>query len=265
MGWIVTEFQFETLKFTQAGFVAAVTLNRPEAKNAMNFRMVEELYTVFTQLRENRQVRVILLSGAGGTFCAGGDIKEMRENSVPAQDNAVNLDKMLRACNEASQIVVAKVEGAALGGGFGLACVSDIAIASTTAQFGLPEVRLGVAPAFISPFVLHRVGLARARELMLSGRRFGGAEAREYGIAHYVYSPAELEAAVQRHLDELRQCAPHAIAAIKELMFTVLDKSLDETVAYRANVLNTLRSGTEAQEGMMAFLQKRPPAWANPE
>ena len=151
--------QLETINVTFANSVVYVTLNRPEARNAMNFKMVEELTHVFKKLKGNHDYRVIVLSGEGGTFCAGGDIKEMREvyqNQLPSNDSAGNLDVMLRACNEASQVVIAKVEGAALGGGLGLICVSDIAIATTTAKIGLPEVRLGVAPSFISPFVIER-------------------------------------------------------------------------------------------------------------
>ncbi len=254
---------FETLTFEIKDFAAHVTLNRPETKNAMNFKMVAELYTIFTGLRDRRDVRVIVLSGANGTFCSGGDIKEMRDHPVPAHESGVNLDKMLRACNEAAQVVIARVEGAALGGGFGLVCCSDIAIASTTAQFGLPEVRIGIAPAFISPFVLQRLGLTRSRALMLTGRRFDGTEAQRIGLVHQACPPADLESCVQQHLDDLRQCAPGAIAAIKALLFAVQDVPLDASVAYRADLLNRLRGGAEAQEGMMAFLQKRPPAWVD--
>ncbi|MCS6836707.1 MAG: enoyl-CoA hydratase-related protein [Anaerolineae bacterium] len=253
----------ETLAVRFEGMVAHVTLNRAEAKNAMNFQMVADLYTVFTGLRGNRDVRAILLRGAGGTFCSGGDIKEMRAQSVPDAESRVNLDAMLRAANQAEQVVVACIEGAALGGGFGLACVSDIAIAEANAVFGLPEVRLGIAPAYISPFVIQRVGFTRARELMLTGRRFKGEEARAYGIAHHV-APAEgLQAQIEAVLADLRQCAPSAIASTKALMFEVADKPLDDTVAYRADLLNRLRQGEEAQEGMRAFLEKRAPRWAS--
>jgi isohexenylglutaconyl-CoA hydratase len=231
-------------------------------KNAMNYRMVAELHSVFTGFQGNRDVRVILIDGADGTFCAGGDIKEMRENTVPNHTSGANLDAMLRACNEADQIVIAKVEGAALGGGFGLVCVSDVAIASESAQFGLPEVRLGIAPAFISPYVIQRVGFARARDLMLTGRRFSGAQAYQYGLVHQVTPPAGLAASVENQLEDLRNCAPGAIAAIKQLMFQVADRPVEETVGYRADLLNALRAGEEAQAGMAAFLQKKSAPWA---
>ncbi len=253
---------FATLQVDIRDYVAHVTLNRPDVKNAMNYQMVGELHSIFIALKDQRHIRVIVLSGAEGTFCAGGDIKEMRENSVPTHTSDSNLDAMLRACNEADQIVVAKIEGAALGGGFGLVCVSDVAIASESAQFGLPEVRLGIAPAFISPYVIQRVGFARARDLMLTGRRFSGSQAYQYGLVHQVCPPAGLEPSVENQLEDLRACAPGAIAAIKKLMFAVADRPLDETVGYRADLLNTLRAGEEAQAGMKAFLQKKPAPWA---
>lgn len=245
----------ETLAVRIEPAVAYITLNRPEAKNAMNQQMVRELYEVFSTLRDNREIRAIVLAGADGTFCAGGDIKEMRDKPI------TRLDDMLRAVNEAPQVVIARIEGAALGGGLGLACVSDIAIASTDAVLGMPEVRLGIIPSIISPFVIQRMGLTRTRELMLTGRRFGGDEAEKYHIAHYVYPPDELDAGVARILEMVLQCGPEALAAAKALIFEVKDKSLDDTVVYRANLLNERRESAEAQEGLMAFIQKRPAKW----
>ncbi len=252
---------YETLKIDIRGSVAYVTLNRPEARNAMNFRMVDELYTLFTDLQPNRDIRAVVLSGEGGVFCAGGDIKEMRSNSVPSIESGGNLDNMLNAINRASQVVIAKVEGFALGGGLGLVCVSDIAIASKTTQFGLPEVRLGIAPAFISPYVLQRMGLTRTRELMLTGRRLHGNEALNYGLIHQVAEPKDLDIYIYDMLREIQYCAPEAIAATKQLMFAVHNKPTDNTVEYRANLLNQLRSSEEGQEGMLSFIEKRPAKW----
>ena len=151
----MTDFDsLETIQVKQKDFALYITLNRPETRNAMNNQMVAELTTVFEQISDNRSIRAVILSGADGTFCSGGDIKEMRSNPLPSAESAHNLDTMLRTVNQAPQVVIARVEGVALGGGFGLVCVSDIAIADMDARFGLPEVRLGVAPSFISPFVL---------------------------------------------------------------------------------------------------------------
>lgn len=252
---------YETLTIDIQNSVAYITLNRPEVRNAMNFHMVEELYTLFTDLKPNRDIRAIVMSGAGGVFCAGGDIKEMQANTVPSIESGGNLDNMLSAVNHASQIVIAKIEGAALGGGLGLVCVSDIAIASTTAKIGLPEVRLGIAPAFISPYVLQRIGLTGTRELMLTGRRLSGKEALAYGLVHHIAEPKDLDTRIYDMLREVQYCAPEAIAATKELMFAVYNRATADTVEYRANLLNRLRSSEEGQEGMLSFIEKRPAKW----
>lgn len=252
---------YETLIIELQGSVAHVKLNRPEARNAMNFRMVEELYTLFTEWKTNRDIRAVVLSGAGGIFCAGGDIKEMRANHVPSIESGSNLDKMLDAVNRASQVVITKIEGAALGGGLGLVCVSDIAVASTKVQMGLPEVRLGIAPSFISPYVLQRIGFTRSRDLMLTGRRFDGHEALAYGFVHYVSEPEMLDQQIDVILKEIQFSAPGAIAAIKDLIFTVENQPTENTVEYRANLLNQLRESEEGQEGMLSFIEKRPAKW----
>lgn len=252
----------------QAPF-ATITLNRPTVRNAMNFRMVDDLIAAFAELKHDNSIRAVVLMGAGGHFCSGGDIADLAESatmSAEAQDMVVaRLDRMLRAVNTAPQVVVARLEGAVLGGGFGLACVSDIAIASSTASFGMPEVRLGLVPAVIAPFVIQRVGITRARQLMLTGERFNGERALDYGLVHEVTPPDTIETQVNVLLEELRQCSPNAIAACKGLIHESAGKSLDETVMYRARLLNSIRGGADGQEGMSAFLQKRPPLWALPE
>jgi isohexenylglutaconyl-CoA hydratase len=245
---------------------AHVTLNRPDTRNAMNAQMIRELLAAFEALADNRDVRAIVLGAAGPAFCVGGDIQEMAATSQQSEDEniayASRVDTLLRAVNHAPQAVITRVQGAALGGGFGLVCVSDIAIASTDAIFGLPEVRLGLAPAMISPFVIQRLGLTRTRELMLSGRRFSVEQAKEYGLLHEVCAPEQLDARVNAVLDDLRQCSPNAIAACKRLLFEVMGKDLDATVDYRARLLLDLRRSEEGQEGMMAFVEKRTPKWA---
>lgn len=253
---------FQTITLTIASSFAYITLNRPAAKNAMNNQMVLDIILAFESLKANRDVRAIILSGAEGTFCAGGDLKEMQALQNGTTDNfSGTLDKMLRTINEAPQVVIAKVEGAAMGGGFGIVCVADIAIASTEAKMGLPEVRLGIVPALISPYVIGRVGLTRARELMLTGRRFDGLTACDYGIVHEAVVPEELDQRVKVILDEIKLCSPQALAACKRLIFEVKDKPTEETVDYRANLLSELRHSEDGQEGMKAFIEKRPAKW----
>ncbi|MEQ8673523.1 MAG: enoyl-CoA hydratase-related protein [Aggregatilineales bacterium] len=254
---------FETVDFRLEPPFAYITLNRPEVKNALSRQLTRELLEAFKTLQDNKDIRAILLSGAGGTFCAGGDLKEMREafnDSTESSD--LDFEALLIAINEAPQVVVAKIEGAAMGGGFGMVCVSDIAIASDTALMGLPEVKLGIAPAFISPYVIQRIGLTRSRELMLTGRRFDGATAHAYGLVHEVVPQDNIDARITQILNDLRDCSPNAVRAIKSLIFAVKDKSFDETVTYRANLLQSLRAGDDAQEGIAAFMGRRKPAWA---
>lgn len=253
-------YSFKTLNVTLTPPFAFVVLNRPAVKNAMNNQMIAELIACFGALRDRRDVRAVVLSGAEGTFCAGGDIKEMAESGT-ADNFSGTLDMMLRTINEAPQVVVARVEGAAMGGGLGIVCVSDIAVARADALFALPEVRLGLAPAIISPYVIERVGVTRARELMLTGRRFRGDEAQKYGLVHDVCLPNDIDDHMNMLLEQLKQCSPSAIAACKQLIFAVKDKPLTETVDYRTKLLTELRQSVDGQEGMLAFVTKRLPQW----
>ncbi len=260
----MTEYQNLLVDITPP--FAHVTLNRPHKSNAMNFAMMDELIAVFAHLKDRLDVRAIVLSGANGNFCAGGDLADLITVSAgmtpDEQDQLVGrMDAVLRAADTAPQIIIARLEGAVLGGGFGLACVSDIAIAADSAIFGMPEVRLGIAPALIAPFVISRIGLTRARVLMLTGERFNGQKAVAYGIAHESVESAALDARMNAILDDLRQCSPAAIRAIKALIHTTMSGTLDETLNYRAHLLNTLRMSDDGQEGMAAFLAKRPARW----
>jgi isohexenylglutaconyl-CoA hydratase len=245
---------------------AYITLNRPEVKNAMNQQMVSDLREAFATLHNNREVRGIVLSGAGGTFCAGGDIKEMQAAySDPARRDTArteDFDHLLRVINSAPQVIIARIEGAAMGGGLGLVCVSDIAIASSDAIFGLPEVRLGLIPAMILPYVIQRVGLTATRRLMLTGARFDSSEAAAIGMIHEACAPLELDIRVESFMAELHECSPQALAACKQLIFDIVDRNLDATAIYRANLLDKLRRSDDGQEGMQAFIEKRKPGWA---
>jgi len=194
--------------------VLHVTFNRPESRNAMSSRMLDELLATFDAIAEDRSVRVVVLRGKGGNFCAGGDIKEMASvraslGSVEGDPVAAHNRKfgtMLERVNGAPQATVAVLEGAVLGGGFGLACITDVAIARKDASFGLPETGIGLFPAQIAPFVVQRIGLSQARRLGVCGPRFDGAEALRLGLVHLL---AESEDGIDEHLRTLcagRQC-----------------------------------------------------------
>ena len=254
---------YGAITFEVSGPVATVTLNRPDSRNAMSNQMVAELSRCFAELRgpAGDSVRVVILRAAGKAFCAGGDVRDLSDLESPSEgdDAFERLDELLRAVNEAPQVVVARIQGAAMGGGLGLVCVSDVAIAGERAFFGLPETRLGVAPALIAPYVLARVGVTQARRLMLSGTRITPATARDIGLIHEVASDEALDARVEAAVDDILRCAPLALRECKRLLFGVARG--DATLAERASLLRRLRTGEEARQGMLAFLTKRPAPW----
>lgn len=249
---------FETITCAVEGPVATVTLNRPEERNAMSQAMAGELLRCFTTLRDEtyRNVRVIVLRAAGETFCAGGDLRDMGSDNEGA---GLIFDGLLQAVNEAPQVVIARIQGAAMGGGLGLVCVSDIAIADEGATFGLPETRIGLAPATIAPYVIERIGFTRARQLALTGRRFGAASALEYGLIHEVAAAGELDAQIEATIADVLKCAPNALRECKRLLFGVVKGP--DTSADRVAALDRLRKSDEAAEGIMAFIQKKPAPW----
>lgn len=262
--------QTETLTLNADGPVLHVTLNRPDSRNAMNLTMVNELMAVFDSARDDQTIRAIVLRGAGGHFCAGGDIKDMagaRQQAAAGNADAyVSLNRrygeMITAANQQPQVVISVLEGAVLGGGFGLACISDVAIAHIDATFGLPETGLGVIPAQIAPFVVERIGLTQARRLALTGIRFKGDEALRLGIVHEVASDeASLEAALSNTLQAVRRCAPNANRVTKALVLKVGHDNMDSLLDQAARDFAAAVNGEEGQEGTLAFVQKRAASW----
>ncbi|MFV9681121.1 isohexenylglutaconyl-CoA hydratase [Pseudomonas sp. NY15367] len=257
----------ETLLLNSVGGVLHVTLNRPDSRNAMSLAMVGELRATLEAVRHDPNVRALVLRGAGGHFCAGGDIKDMAGARAKGGDAYRELNRafgaLLEEAQAAPQVLVAVLEGAVLGGGFGLACVSDVAIAASGAKFGLPETTLGILPAQIAPFVVHRIGLTQARRLALTAARFDGAEALRLGLVHYCEQD---EAALQQRLDEtleqIRQCAPQANAQTKALLLASENEALGPLLDRAAEQFAAAVTGVEGVEGTMAFVQKRKPKWA---
>ena len=258
----------ETLRLNLDKGVLQITLNRPESRNSMSLQMVQELQNVFSWSADNG-VRAVVLRGAGGHFCAGGDVRDMmtiRQQAVENPQAYQNFNRtfghLLTQVTNAPFIVVAVVEGAALGGGFGLTCISDVAIASADAQFGMPETRLGIIPAQIAPFVVQRIGLTQARHLALLGLRINGAQAAQIGLVHEVCADADaLEAALQRTLADINHCAPNANRVTKALLLKVGHQPLDSLLDDAADAFATAIQSTEGMEGGMAFIQKRPATW----
>ena len=233
--------------------------------------MLADIEATFDALRDDRSVRAIVLRGAGGHFCAGADLKSMLAGGVKpagAADDpiaAVNrrFGAMLRKVAQAPQVVIAICEGAVLGGGFGLACVSDIAIAADGAQFGLPETSLGILPAQIAPFVVKRIGLTQARRLALTAARFDGREALRLGLVHFSETRAdELGQRLAECLEQVRRCAPGANAQTKALLLASETEALGPLLDEAAKQFAAAVTGAEGAEGTLAFVQKRKPQWA---
>ena len=262
----------ETLIVQQHGAVLHVTLNRPEQRNAMSAQMLNELIEVFAQIKDDLSIRAVVLRGAGGHFCAGGDIKDMAALRMAAAQAASNqpyiafnrlFGTLIETVNHAPQIVVAVLEGAVLGGGFGLACVSDLAISFDNAQFGLPETGLGVIPAQIAPFVVQRIGITQARRVALLGLRFNGAEAVRLGIAHTLVSDeATLQTELNAALQQIQRAAPNASRVTKALLHQVAATDLSGLLDQAAVQFAEAVGSAEGMEGTMAFVQKRLPNWA---
>jgi isohexenylglutaconyl-CoA hydratase len=279
----VTLPDYQTLVLRRDGWRLHVTLNRPAVRNAMSFVMVRELMAVFDAIADDRSVRAVILRGSGGTFCAGGDIKDMADarTAEPGPDGKDPLatsnrlfGAMLQRIEAAPQAVIAVIEGAAMGGGFGLCCVSDVAIASEDARFRLPETGLGVPPAQIAPFIVRRLGLTQARRLAVTGGSLDAAQALALGLIHYIahiahtshVSPGTgLDDRLARVLTDIGRCAPEAVATTKRLVLAAAGAhgdALSHLLDSAADDFAAAARGPESVEGMTAFLQKRSPQWA---
>ena len=261
----------DSIQLERQGGILTLWLNRPESRNAMSLNMVNAIQQVFAHIAEDRSIRAVILRGKGGHFCAGGDIKDMAGLRVEAA-NAGSLQPyvdfnrrfgaMLEQVEAAPQTVVVILEGAVLGGGFGLACVSDVAISRDNAQFGLPETGLGVIPAQIAPFVVKRIGLTQARRLALLGLRFNGETALKLSVVHEVASDeAALEQKLAETIQQIKRAAPLASRTTKALLHRTLNEPLDTLLDDAAQQFAQAVGGAEGQEGTMAFIQKRLPNW----
>lgn len=270
----LTTQQFDdSLELEQQGSILTVWLNRPESRNAMSLNMVKAIRQVFKSIENDMSIRAVILRGKGGHFCAGGDIKDMaqlRGEALSVGSNQPYIDfnrqfgHMIEQVDQAPQTVVAILEGAVLGGGFGLACVSDIAISRADAKFGLPETGLGVIPAQIAPFVVKRIGLTQARRLALLGTRFEGDTALKLGVVHEVVENDDaLNALLDGTIQQIKRAAPHASRVTKALLHRTLNEPLHELLDDAAQQFANAVGGEEGVEGTMAFIQKRLPNWSN--
>jgi methylglutaconyl-CoA hydratase len=251
----------ESIRLIVSEGIARVTLARPEVRNAFNAETIEELHGVFTRITAADDVRAVVLAGEGKVFCGGADINWMRESLELSFDanvaDAERMSDMFRAIDNCPKPVIGQIHGAALGGGAGLAAVCDIAIAADDAIFGFTEVKLGIIPAVISPFVLAKIGASHARALFLTGERFDARRAKHIGLVHEVVPAVEIGAAVVHCLEELFTAGPAAVRAAKMLIRRVIDNDYDDSRAITARAIAQQRTDTEGQEGLRAFLERR--------
>lgn len=264
----------DTLLLDLKDSTLSLILNRPKARNAMSVAMVSELNLVCEWLETNPSVRAVVLRGSDGHFCAGGDIRDMAQarakvlgnesaDSDPYYDLNRAFGTMIERVEKLPQVVVALLEGAVLGGGFGLASVCDIGIVDSSARLGMPETTLGLIPAQIAPFVVRRMGLTQARRLALLGLQVDGAEAVQLGLAHHVVSGSEAMAeCLEGVLASIRRCAPGANAKTKALMLAVGEETLCDVLDTAAELFSQAVRDSEGVEGTMAFIEKRAPSWA---
>jgi methylglutaconyl-CoA hydratase len=253
---------YKTLLVEEAEAVLTVTLHRPDVHNAFNDELIAEAIDVFSKIGPN--VRAVVLRGSGPNFCAGADLNWMSRMVAYTREENVRdssqLAKMYAVLNECPAPVVGRIQGAAIGGGVGLVAVCDIAIAAPDAKFGLSEVKLGIMPAVISPYVIGKIGQSHSRALFLTGERFDAERALRIGLVHRV--AADLDGAVAETLAQLRTSGPEAVRACKRLIAHVAASELVDAVPYTIDAIATRRVSREGQDGMKAFLEKKKAPWA---
>ncbi|GAC1535286.1 MAG: enoyl-CoA hydratase-related protein [Candidatus Velthaea sp.] len=253
------------LRLTRKGAVARVTLDRPAVRNAFNAELIGALRETFDQLSRDENVRVVVLDGAGKTFCGGADINWMRGSlELSEAENvrdAERMSDMYRAIDCCAKPVIGRIHGGALGGGAGLAAVCDIVLSSPETRFGFTETKLGIIPAVISPFVLAKIGVSHARALFLSGERFGAERARTIGLVHEIVPEEQLDARIAEVVREFASAGPSAVAAAKALVREVRETGYDASKSLTARAIAKQRTTPEGQEGLRAFLERRAANW----
>ncbi len=257
---------YETITFDASGPAIWVTLSRDDVRNAFNGQMLADLLDAFETAPKVPGGRVVVLTGVGSAFCAGADLNWMR--AVRDFTYEQNLEEsnqvsaVMRRIYDCPLPTIARVNGPAIGGGAGLVACCDLAVASEAARFSLSEVKLGLIPSCISPYVIRKIGEGSARELFLTGERISAHKAREIGLVNEVAKEGELDVVVAKWVNQLVTSGPVAIAKCKELIRNVPQMNLDEAGPYTAEMIAKMRTSEEGQEGMAAFLEKRKPKWA---
>jgi len=256
---------YTTVRYEKQNRVAYITFNRPEIHNAFNGTVLSEMQQVFDEIEKNDEIRVVVLTGAGKSFCAGADLNWMR--SVINQSFEENLTES-RALAElfhniysCRRPVIGRINGAAIGGGTGFVAVCDIAVASRSAVFSFSEVKIGMVPSCIGPYVIKKIGEGKTRELFITGERMSAERAHEVGLVSQVVDDDLLDTNVEKLIRFILSSGPEAVAAAKKLISEVPSMTPQEYKPYTAELIARLRISDEGQEGMEAFLNKRKPRW----
>ncbi|MGD9379977.1 MAG: enoyl-CoA hydratase/isomerase family protein [candidate division WOR-3 bacterium] len=261
----MVEQQYQTILYDCEDGIASVAFNRPDVHNAFNDVMIHELTDVFSKIEKRADIRVVVVSGKGKSFCAGADLNWMkRVKDYSYDDNlkeSLELSDMLYAIYSCPKPTIARVNGAAIGGGTGLVAVCDIAVAARTAKFSFSEVKIGLIPACISPYVVKKCGEGKCREFFLTGERMTAERALGAGLINKVTELEELDNEVGQYASQLLSSGPDAISRCKDLLRNVPMMNYGEVKRYTAEVIAQIRGSVEGQEGMNAFLQKRKPRW----
>lgn len=254
------------IRTEQRGSARWIVLNRPEVRNALSAKLMTAAHTALEEAVLDPKVRSIVFAGDGPAFCAGADLNEMKAMRGATQsDNVVNalaISNLFYAIAQAPKPVVTRIHGAAVAGALGIIAASDFAIAITGVSFAFTEVRLGIAPAMISPFIVWRIGAPRARRLFMTGESFDAEAAERMGLIDRVVTPDALDDAVAAITKNFDLCAPNAVAAAKRVANRVADGLPETHRRHTAELIAQLRASDEGQEGMAAFLEKRKPRWA---
>jgi methylglutaconyl-CoA hydratase len=255
----------ERLTVDASGPTARVTLDRPDARNALDAAMVRDLVETFALLARDPAVRCVVLDGAGPAFCAGADVDWMRASlGQSAEENRRDvraLAEAFRAVDESPKPVIGRVHGAAMGGGSGLVGACDVVVAAEDARFAFSEAKLGLVPGIISAFVVPKIGLSHARRYFVTAEVFGAARAREIGLVHEVVPADRLDAVVAEIARAVANNGPLAVAEAKVLLRRTQGLDRAQALALGTDTIARLRPSPEAQEGFRAFLEKRPPGW----
>lgn len=257
---------FHNIEFELVNSIGTIWLNRPDKHNALNAEMIAEIIECFEELNSMEEVRIVILRGRGKSFCAGADLNYMKGIAAfgfeENYQDSLRLAKCFNVIYTCQKPTIAVVQGAAIGGANGLLAACDFVFCTDDTKFAFAEVKLGIAPATISPYIVKRIGEFASRDLMITGRRFTGKEAEYHRLVNKSLPEEELEEQVNSTVKQLISSGPEAMKACKQLIYDLYNKlTFDESIDYSARLIATLRASAEGQEGMASFLEKRPPNW----